>query len=71
MCHCFIGSLFDITLSDMDNNEVFLMEHATITLANALDGNFEEIALQTGVSKSLMGLNISTTGIHSMQNFIN
>ena len=57
-----IGSIFQPDITDADNNTVFLMESATITLSDAVDGSLEGIEVPQATQDGLATLNISVIG---------
>lgn len=51
-----VGSIMQPRIVDLDNNNVFLMEQASVVLVNALDGASESLSVSGAVA------NISTQG---------
>ena len=60
--HTSLGSLFSPMIADRDNNVIFFMESATITLLESPDVPSEQIDLPANVENTLEQLNISVTG---------
>ena len=51
-----VGSMMQPRITDLDNNNVFLMEQASVVLVNPLDGASESLSVSGAVS------NITTQG---------
>ncbi len=60
--HTHAGSIFNPMITDLDNNDIFLMQSATIALTTPPDGSSEMLDLQSGVSAMLQQYNVSVSG---------
>ena len=57
-----MGSLLQVSVSDEDNQGVFLMQRATVSLTGAVDGEEEVIAVSPESVVVLNALNITVAG---------
>ena len=57
-----IGAIFQPDITDADNNAVFLMESASVTLFDAVDGSLEGIEVPQATRDGLATLNILVEG---------
>ena len=54
--------VFQPVITDADNNEVFMMEYAQVSLLNEQDVGEEHIAVSSSVVDALVTMGITVTG---------